>query len=191
MYSRISDYGNGLNVEPVRTMASDKTASPPEARKRAQLRDGGLKTESKQKRTALLGVRVTDAELELWDAQNVKTGQLRSAVLRKKLGISVDLPNKRPELSKEAAYDYHRAMLIRMSIDKILLVLQSMLTLKDRSQKEEALERITHLVSQEAKKIKHELDALQLRSGVCRSNPAKELLNLKDEVTANDCNTAH
>lgn len=180
-----------MYVESVSTATSGKFASSPEPRKHEQPRRKALKTEPKHKRTALLGVRVTETELELWDANNVKTGQLRSAVLRKKLGIGIHLPNKRPDLSKEAAYDYHRAMIIRMSVDKILLALESILTLEDQAQKEEALSNIVLRVKQETKKIKQELDALQLRAGICRLNPVVGQSSFDDEIDADDCNSAH
>lgn len=177
-------------MKPVSTLGTEISAASVNAPKPAQMLRVASGKKQKKKRTALLGVRVTDDELERWDELNVKTGQQRSAVLRKKLGIDNDVPNRRPALSKEATYDYHRAMIIRMSVDKVVLALQSISMLKDISEKEEAFKFIVPRVQLEVKKIKFELDALQLRSGICSVNPARDLLT-QENGGKHDCDTSH
>jgi hypothetical protein len=128
-------------------------------------------------RKAFLGVRLSEAELAAWDRENLMTGQTRSEVVRSRLGFTGRKRPRRPLLSDEAAYDYHRAMLISMSVDKICLVLKFVLALEDARNREIALERLIELCLIEAKKIKSEVAALQLRGGICRENPAMSLID--------------
>lgn len=142
-------------------------------------------------RKALLGIRISEADLAAWDHDHVMPGQTRSEVVRQLLGLKGRRRPRRPHLSTEAAYDYHRAMLISMSVDKICLVLRAVLTIEGAAEREIALGHVIELSLLEAKKIKSEVAALQLRGGICWKNPALSLIDhpLEYRTEADDCHS--
>ena len=135
----------------------------------------------KQAKTLVMAIRVTQAEMDAFDANHVHGGRLRSEVIRSKLGIS-EARRKRGELSESDAYDYQRALLIKNSTNKIALIVESLDVLKDDSERIAALPVVKDLVFREIKKVEAELDALQLKSGVTNKNPAHA--HIQNELTS-------
>jgi hypothetical protein len=123
-------------------------------------------------KTVVMAIRVTEEELKTFDERFVVSGTLRSEVMRKKLEITKSRRAKRGRVSEEAAYDYMRGVLLRSSLIKISALIESLTAFEDASQMFVAMPKIRKIVDFEIEKMKHELSALQLRSGVTNLNPA-------------------
>jgi hypothetical protein len=123
----------------------------------------------------VMAIRVTKEELENFDSRFVVNGTVRSEVMRQKLEITKGRRAKRGEVSAEAAYDYLRAVLLRGSLMKISALIESLSAFTDPSQIAEAAPNIQRIVVREIEKMKLELLALQLRSGMTDINPARNI----------------
>lgn len=119
-----------------------------------------------------MAIRVTQAELDAFDANYVRGGLMRSEVIRSKLGISV-ARKRRGEMSPSDTYDYQRALLMKNSTNKIILLIDWVNTISSDRDRLTAISALRDLVFREVKKIEKELDSLQLKSGVTYKKSSK------------------
>lgn len=131
---------------------------------------GQRKRGKRECKTVLLGARVTQAELEAWEARHLKNGTHRSEVVRGMLKVGKTRKRK-GVISKEAQWDYARAMLMRDSVWAIKQILKSISELR-QEERLDAYANAVRVVMNELKRIEKELDALQLRGGFTSNNPA-------------------
>jgi hypothetical protein len=131
-----------------------------------------VKATNKKKpvRTTALGVRLSKDEIAAWDAEHVRCGQTRSEVVRWKLGIGDKPRAPRPMLDAGQAYDYSRAMRIRIAADHVLLKLRSVLEL-DEVDQIEALGNLIGPIQKDVEAIRYEVTALQIRSELFAKYP--------------------
>jgi hypothetical protein len=132
---------------------------------------GHRKKVKKPAKTFLLGARVSEKDFLAWEQRYLKHGTHRSEIIREMLQIG-KARNRRVAVSKEALYDYARAMLMRGSVEHIQKALDFVQTIDDKDVQNEAQLKVNNVVFIELKRIKRELDALQLRSGLTSRNPA-------------------
>jgi hypothetical protein len=121
-------------------------------------------SQRKPARKVVLGVRISKAELDAWDAEHLRSGQTRSEVVRAKLGMGGKPRAARPQLDAEQTYDYLRAMRIRIAVDTVMLMLHSVLELEAEEQIE-ALGNVMAVVQEQINAVRYEVTALQIRSG--------------------------
>jgi hypothetical protein len=132
---------------------------------------GRKKRVKKPAKTFLLGARVSKQDLLAWDSRYHKHGTHRSEIIREMLQIGKSR-KRRVAVSKEALYDYARAMLMRCSVEHIRTALQSVQTNGAEGWRYEAQLKVNNFVFTEMDRITRELDALQLRGGMTSRNPA-------------------
>ena len=132
---------------------------------------GRGKKVKKEAKTFLLGARVSEKDFRAWEQRYLKHGTHRSEIIREMLQIG-KARNRRVAVSKEALYDYARAMHMRGSVAHIQKALDFVQTISDRDARNEAQLKVNNVVFIELKRIKRELDALQLRGGLTSRNPA-------------------
>jgi hypothetical protein len=80
---------------------------------------GRKKRVKKPAKTFLLGARVSQKDFLAWEQRYQKHGTHRSEIIREMLQIG-KARNRRVAVSKEALYDYARAMLMRGSVEHML-----------------------------------------------------------------------
>lgn len=130
-----------------------------------------MRKKSKTPKKLVMAIRVTQEEMDAFDANHVKGGLMRSEVIRSKLGIS-GARKKRGEMTESDAYDYQRALLIKNSTNKIAVIVESLDVLHEESERIAAVPVIKDLVLCEIKNIENELGLLQLKSGVTNRTSA-------------------
>lgn len=130
-----------------------------------------MKKVKKEAKTFLLGARVSEKDFRAWEQRYLKHGTHRSEIIREMLQIG-KARNRRVAVSKEALYDYARAMHMRGSVAHIQKALDFVQTISDKDARNEAQLKVNNVVFIELKRIKRELDALQLRGGLTSRNPA-------------------
>lgn len=79
---------------------------------------------------------------------------------------------RRAVISEEVQWDYARALLMRGSVSNIKTILKSISQLPSDT-KVEAYLNASKVVQGELQRIEQELDALQLRGGMTKHNPAR------------------
>lgn len=119
----------------------------------------------------LLGARVSRKELDEWEQRFLKPGTHRSEVIRGMLKIG-RIRKRRAVISEEVQWDYARALLMRGSVSNIKTILKSIRQLPNDT-KLEAYLNASKVVQGELQRIEQELDALQLRGGMTKHNPAR------------------
>ena len=137
-----------------------------------QVASGGRRKKVKKPaKTFLLGARVSQKDFLAWEQRYLKHGTHRSEIIREMLQIG-KARNRRVAVSKEALYDYARAMHMRGSVEHIQKALDFVQTIGDKDVQNEAQLKVNNVVFIELMRIKRELDALQLRGGMTSRNPA-------------------
>lgn len=133
-----------------------------------------------QKKSVTIAVRMTEAQLQEWEAEYIDCGQTRSEVVRRMLRLGKKRP-RRPYISPEHAYDYERAMLIRLAAIEIGFTLRDVAELERScvaSALDSALVRIRELVAN----ICNEATDLQTQAG-----GFKEPLTMYDPYAEGEC----
>lgn len=114
-------------------------------------------------RSVTIAVRITESELEEWEAEYLDCGQTRSEVVRKMLRLGKKRPS-RPHISTAHAYDYERAMLIRLAAIEIDYTLRNVSQL-DSSRVAPALDSAMVRIGELIGKICTEATDLQTQAG--------------------------